>query len=144
MLDAIASVDWYSVPGPADLYRPVDAWSGLRDLARARGHSEAASAASRLAGGGIIHDHSGTVFPSAVLATPILLRIAEHGNGTAQAAALELIEESLLFRPWPRFARTEEGVRLCCAIAGHVHTCAQHLAALGSRSRSLLTTAGRH
>ncbi|MCY9785260.1 hypothetical protein KIK06_15360 [Nocardiopsis sp. EMB25] len=144
MIDTIDSPDWGLVPGPANHYRPATVRDGLQGLTRARGHTDAASAASLLAGGGIIHDHSGTVLPSAVPATPILLQIAEEGCNAAQAAALELIEDALDFRPWPGFARTRDQVRLCCAIADHVHARAPALARFGDRSRSLLRAAREH
>ncbi|WP_304454795.1 hypothetical protein [Nocardiopsis sp. YSL2] len=144
MLDAIEAIDWRSVPGPADYYRPEAAREGLHDLARARGHTEAASAASRLAGGGVIHDHSGTVFPAAVPAAPLLLQIAQERTGATQVAALELVENALNFRPWPGFVRTRRGVRLCCAIAHHLHARAPALDQLRAGGRSLLTTARNH
>ncbi|NYH51422.1 hypothetical protein HNR06_001011 [Nocardiopsis arvandica] len=144
IVDAIEAVDWNSLPGPADYYRPTAAREGLHNLARARGHTEAASAASHLAGGGIIHDHSGTVFPAAVLATPLLLQIAEERTGAAQTAALELVEDTLNFRPWPGFVRTQRGVRLCCAITDHIHAPAPNLYQLGHEGHSLLTTAREH
>ncbi len=144
MVDAVEAVDWDSFPGPADYYRPAAAREGLRSIARARGRLEAASAASRLAGGGIIHDHSGTVLPSAVSATPFLLQIAQTSDSAVQEAALELIEDALNFRPSPGFFRTQDEVRLCCAIADHVHVHRPALGRLGHRSRALISTAQEH
>lgn len=144
MIDEIHAVDWASVPGPAGYYRSVAAREGLEALARARGHTEAASASSLLAGGGIVHDHSGTVLPAAVPATPLLLRIAREGHDAARPAVWELVEDALSFRPWPGFVRAESGVRLCCAIAGHVHVRARALEEFGERSRPLLASAEGH
>ncbi|GAB2504685.1 hypothetical protein [Nocardiopsis aegyptia] len=144
MIDAIEAIDWCSVPGPTDYYRPEAALEGLHDLARARGRTEAASAASHLAAGGIMHDHSGTVVPAAVPAAPLLLQIAQKRTSAAQAAALELVEDALNLHSWPGFARTRGQVRLCCAIADHVHARAPFLAGLGGPSRSLLATAREH
>ena len=116
----------------------------VSEVSHARGRMDAASAASLLAGGGIIHDHSGTVLPAAVPAAPILLQIAEKGCSGVQEAALELIVNALDFRPWPGFVRTRDQVRLCCAIADHVHARAPALARFGDRSRRLLRAAREH
>lgn len=144
MVDAIEAVDWDSLPGPPDYYRPAAVREGLRSLACAQGRLEAASAASGLAGGGIIHDHSGTVFPSAVSAAPLLLQIAQASDSAVQEAVLELIEDALNFRPFPGFFRTQNEVRLCCAITAHIHAHRFALARLGNRSRSLISTAQEH
>ncbi|WP_121180286.1 hypothetical protein [Nocardiopsis sp. Huas11] len=144
MIDAIVTTGWEAIPGPADYYRPAAAREDLLGLAHACGRTDAASAASLPAEGGIVHDHSGTVLPAAVQAAPILLGIADQGCDAARAAALELLEDALCFRPWRGSARTQRAVRLCCAIAAHIHTRGPALAGLGARSRSLLATAREH
>ncbi|WP_329252753.1 hypothetical protein OG417_09475 [Actinoallomurus sp. NBC_01490] len=168
VLDAIEAVDWSVVPGrrQPDLrelgvecgpsrqlpytvwYSPERVADGLRDLAGATSNLQAALAASRLRGGGILHDHSGAVFPAAVVAAPILLDIAEHGHPKARAACLSLLRESLELYPLADYTRIDtisaDGVPLCCAIAEHVRTRRDALSAQGPGAKSLLAEAAQH
>ncbi|MEU3265617.1 hypothetical protein [Streptomyces bacillaris] len=91
MLNAIGAVDWGALPGPALRYEPDRVAVGLRALATATGPVQAADAGTLLAGGGLVHDHSGEVFPAAVTAAPLLLAIVRHGHPSAGATALGLL-----------------------------------------------------
>ncbi|MFE4663619.1 hypothetical protein ACFRI7_02175 [Streptomyces sp. NPDC056716] len=73
MLEGIDAVDWGSVPGRPGWYEPDRAARGLRALAEAANLPQAAEAGSLLGGGGIVHGHSGAMFPAAVAATPLTL-----------------------------------------------------------------------
>ncbi|GAA3483362.1 hypothetical protein [Streptomyces yanii] len=148
VLDAIDAVDWAAVPGRAGWYRPGDAASGLRDLASAAGLVAVAEAASRLAGGGLVHGHSGAVFPAAVIAAPILLDIVEGGLPSAGRAALGLLDEALSSYPFAGDTRvgTPYGaaVPLCCALADHIRARRELLAGHGRAGTSLLAEAAGH
>jgi hypothetical protein len=168
VLDAIEAVDWSAVPGrrqpePEDAggkddpsalppytvwYTPEYVADGLRDLARATSNLQAAIAASRLRAGGIIHDHSGALFPAAVAAAPILLDIAEHGHPKARSACLELLSESLERDPLAGYNRINTSsagnVPLCCAIAEHLRARHDYLFAQGRIGKSLLARAAQH
>ncbi|WP_345364034.1 hypothetical protein [Actinoallomurus liliacearum] len=148
VLDSINAVDWAAIPGRAGWYSPECAAAGLRDLASATSNLEAAKAASRLAGGGIIHDHSGAVFPAAVVAAPFLLDILEHGRPKAQGAALDLLSCSLTHEPFAGYTRVDtpsvKGVPLCCAIAEQIRARDDALGAQGHGARSLLADTAEH
>ncbi|MET8772197.1 hypothetical protein [Streptomyces sp. NPDC004658] len=148
MLDAIDVVDWGALPGHPDWYEPARAARGLRALAEAGNLVEAAEAGSLLGGGGIVHGHSAAVFPAAVVATPLLLDIAQHGHPAARATALGLVDEALSSYPHAGYTRvtTSYGaaVPICCAIAGHLRARTAFLAELGKRGRALLAEAAEH
>ncbi|MFD4025306.1 hypothetical protein ACFWRV_17575 [Streptomyces sp. NPDC058576] len=148
MLNAIAAVDWSRVPGPAGLYEPDRAATGLRALATATGLVRAADAGSLLAGGGLVHDHSGAVFPSAVVAAPFLLAIVRHGHPEAGATALGLLDDALAFAARDERTRVAtpyaEAVPICCALADHLRGEADLLAASGPEGRRLLADAAEH
>ncbi|MFE6703068.1 hypothetical protein [Streptomyces sp. NPDC057718] len=112
MLEAIDAVSWGDLPGP-DLYEPDRVATGLRALATATGLVRAAGAGSRLAGGGLVHDHSGAVFPSVVVAAPILLAIVRDGHPDAGATALGLLDDALAF------ATCDRHTRVATPYAGH-------------------------
>ncbi|MGW4233077.1 hypothetical protein ACWEF9_28010 [Streptomyces sp. NPDC004980] len=148
MTDAADTVDWHAVPGPPDRYEPDRVAAGLRTLAAATNQVQAARAGSLLGCGGIVHDHSGEVFPAAAAAAPLLLDIARHGHVAARDAALGLLDEALSFVPHPAYARAAtshgETVRICCAVAGHVRSRADFLAGLGRTGKLLLADAAAH
>ncbi|MET8658522.1 hypothetical protein [Streptomyces griseus] len=148
VLEAIDAVNWGDLPGPRGLYEPDRVASGLRDLATASGLVRAAGAGSLLAGGGLLHDHSGTVFPAAVTAAPILLAIVRDGPPDAGATALGLLDDALAFAACDRRTRVRtpyaEAVPLCCALADHVRHHTGPLAASGAEGRRLLADAARH
>lgn len=148
MLDEIDAVDWGSVPGHPDRYEPDRAVQGLRALAEAANLPQAAQAGSWLGGGGIVHGHSGAVFPAAVVAVPLLLDIAELGHPAAGATALGLIDEALSCHPHAGYTRVVgpdgSAVPLCCAIAHRLRARTDFLAGLGRRGRSLLADAAVH
>ncbi len=121
--DAIDAVDWGALPGHPDWYAPVLAARGMRALADAAHLVQAAEAGSLLGGGGIVHGHSGAVFPAAAVAVPLLLDIARHGRPAARDTALGLVDEALSSYPHAGYTRvtTPEGpVPICCAIAHQV------------------------
>ncbi|MGW8884592.1 hypothetical protein [Streptomyces sp. NPDC055749] len=148
MLDAIDAVDWAAVPGHSDWYEPDRVATGLRALASATNLVQAAAAGSLLGCGGIVHDHSGAVFPAAAVATPFLLDIAQQGHPAARDAALGLLDEALSFSPQAGYARvaTSHGraVPVCCAIAHHLRSRADFLAGQGREGRNLLADAAEH
>jgi hypothetical protein len=127
MADGIEAddVDWQAVAGPSGYYRPEVVGPALHALATATGAARAARAAAALAGGGIVHDHSGAVWPAAAFAAPILLDILEHGHPAARTAAGDLLCDSLVFLPRKGYSRVRTAVAaalpVCCAIAYHVH-----------------------
>ncbi|MFJ9394419.1 hypothetical protein ACIRQT_05965 [Streptomyces californicus] len=167
MLAAIDAVDWSRIPvaatpsevaglpapnlpyGPLDLYEPDRVAVGLRALATATGLVRAADAGSLLAGGGLLHDHSGTVFPSAVTAAPFLLAIVRDGHPHAAATALGLLHDALAFsisdgvrtRVVTPYA---DAVPICCALADHLRGEAGLLAASGAVGGWLLADAAHH
>ncbi|MFC8623644.1 hypothetical protein [Streptomyces anulatus] len=148
VLEAIEAVDWDDLPGPSDLYDPARAATGLRALATATGLVPAADAGSLLAGGGLVHDHSGTVFPAAVVAAPCLLAIARHGHPEAGATALGLFDDALAFATRDGSTRVAtpyaEAVPICCALADHLRGGADLLAARGREGKRLLADAAEH
>ncbi|MFR9793860.1 hypothetical protein ACL07V_35300 [Streptomyces sp. MB22_4] len=148
MLEEIDAVDWGGVPGHPDWYEPDRAARGLRALAEAGNLVQAAKARSQLDGGGIVHGHSAAVFPAAVMATPLLLDIAQHGHPAAKAAALGLIDEALSSYPHAGYTRVAApdgaAVPLCCAIAHHLRARTDFLVGLGRRGKSLLADAAAH
>lgn len=134
--------------GPA---RPVRAGSCRRGAAHPGRRDESGPGGpggSLLGCGGIVHDHSGEVFPAAAEAAPLLLDIARHGHVAARDAALGLLDEALSFVPHPAYARAAtphgETVRICCAVAGHVRSRAGFLAGLGRTGKVLLADAAAH
>ncbi|ELP61862.1 hypothetical protein ACKI1I_21350 [Streptomyces turgidiscabies] len=148
MLDEIDAVDWGSIPGRPDWYEPDRAAHGLRALSEAANLVQAAKAGSQLGGGGIVHGHSGAVFPSAVVATPLLLDIVERGHPAAGAVALGLLDEALSCCPHAGYTRVvaPDGLALplCCAIADRVRARTDLLVGLGKRGKSLLAEAAAH
>jgi hypothetical protein len=144
----IESVDWAAIDGRAGWYSPEDAAAGMRDLASATTGLAAAKAASRLAAGGILHGHSGAVFPAAVVAAPLLLDIVEHGHPPAKDAAFGLLDEALDCDPFSGHTRIDtpsaKGVPLCCAMAQHIRARRDLLAGRGKAGRSLLARADEH
>lgn len=119
-------MDWHAVPGPQDFYQPDVVGPSLERLAAAKGTATAASAASRLFSGGLIHDSTGTLLPAAAVAAPLLLDIVQHGHPAARSAAAALLGDSMDFYPLSGHTRASAGfasaVPICCAIAHHVHT----------------------
>lgn len=148
LLQAIEAVDWGGLPGPADLCEPARAATGLRALATAAGLVRAADAGSLLAGGGLVHDHSGAVFPAAVAAAPLLLAIARHGHPEAGATALGLLDDALAFATGDQYTGVAtphaEAVPICCALADHLRGGAGLLAARGREGEGLLADAAGH
>ncbi len=147
VLEAIDAVSWGDLPGP-DLYEPDRVATGLRALATATGLVQAAGAGSRLAGGGLVHDHSGAVFPSVVVAAPILLAIVRDGHPDAGATALGLLDDALAFATCDRHTRVATpyagAVPICCALADHLRSHAGLLAASEPEGRWLLADAAHH
>ncbi|MGW0548112.1 hypothetical protein [Streptomyces altiplanensis] len=148
MLDAIDAVDWGAIPGHPDWYEPDRVASGLRALADAANLIQVAEAGSLLDGGGIIHGHSGAVFPAAAVAAPLLLDIAQQGHPAARDAVLSLLDEALSFIPHAGYTRLAtpygKAVPLCCAIADHLRSRADFLAGLGRMGKLLLADAAEH
>lgn len=148
MLDAIDAVDWSAVPGHPDWYEPERVATGLRSLAGATNLIQAAEAGSLLGCGGIVHDHSGAVFPAAAVAAPLLLDIAQQGHPAARGAALGLLDEALSFSPQAGYTRvvTPDGqsVPICCAIAHHLRSRAEFLGRQDREGKVLLADAAEH
>ncbi|MFJ6088374.1 hypothetical protein ACIQI8_44195 [Streptomyces sp. NPDC092369] len=148
MLDEIDAVDWGSIPGHLDWYEPERAVRGLRALAEAADLAQAAEAGSRLGGGGVVHGHSAAVFPAAVVATPLLLDIAQQGHPAARDTALGLLDEALSCYPHAGYTRAMApdgtAVPICCAIAHHLRARTDFLVGLGERGKSLLADAAAH
>ncbi|MEU6666038.1 hypothetical protein [Streptomyces sp. NPDC046727] len=148
MLDEIDAVDWGSIPGHPDWYEPGRAACGLSTLAEATNLVQAAESGSRLAGGGIVHGHSAAVFPAAVVATPLLLDIAQQGHPAARDTALGLLAEALSCYPHAGYTRVMApdgtAVPICCAIAHHLRARTDFLVGLGKRAKSLLAVAAEH
>ncbi|TXS18273.1 MULTISPECIES: hypothetical protein [Streptomyces] len=148
MRDAIDAVDWSAVPGHPDWYEPEHASRGLRALADAVHLVRAAEAGSLLGGGGIVHGHSGAVFPAAAVAAPLLLDIVQHGHPAAGETALGLLDEALSFRPRPGYTRVlpphGAAVPICCVIADHVRARTAPLSRMGSTGKALLADAAEH
>ncbi len=139
---AVAAVDWAAVPGHPDWYRPEHAAAGLRTLASAGTSAEVRRAVALLTDGGLVHAHSAAVLPSAAVAAPILLSIAEHGPPLARAAALILLDDALSCSPHAGFTRASDGLPLCCAIAVAARRRATVI--LGHGRRDLLAEITRH
>ena len=148
MRDAIDAVNWHAVPGRPGWYEPDRVRHGLHVLAGAANRVRAAEAGALLGGGGIVHGHSGAVFPAAAVATPLLLDIAEHGHPAARDTALGLVDEALSSWPHAGYTRlsTPDGmsVPLCCAVAHGIRTRTDFLVGLGKRGRALLADAAEH
>lgn len=148
VLEKIDAVKWGDLPGPRDLYEPDRVATGLRALATAKGLVQAAGAGSLLAGGGLVHDHSGAVFPAAVTAAPILLAIVRDGHPDAGATALGLLDDALAFAVCDRRTRVAtsyaEAVPICCALADQLRRHAGLLATSGAEGRWLLADAAHH
>ncbi|MEU0300285.1 hypothetical protein ABZ252_12575 [Streptomyces sp. NPDC006175] len=147
-MDAVDAVAWDSVPGHPDWYEPDRAARGLRALSEATNLVQAAEAGSQLGGGGLVHDHSGAVFPAAVVAAPLLLDIAERGHPAARDTALALLDEALSFRPQAGYTRMDAPggteMPLCCALAHRLRERADVLPGLGRRGKWLLADASAH
>lgn len=95
-----------------------------------------------------MHDHSGTVFPAAVVAAPFLLAIARHGRPEDGATALGLLDDALAFAIRDGSTRVatpySEAVPICCALADHLGGGADLLAARGCEGERLLADAAGH
>ncbi|WP_308293627.1 hypothetical protein [Streptomyces sp. RM72] len=148
MLDEINAVDWDSLSGHPEWYEPDRAARGLRALAEAANLVQAAEAGSQLGNGGIVHGHSAAVFPAAVVATPLLLDIAQRGHPAARHTALGLLDEALSCWPHAGYTRVAApdgtAVPLCCAIADHLRERTEFLVGLGRRGKALLADAAAH
>lgn len=148
MLSEIESVDWDALPGHPDWYEPDRVPAGLRALDGARNLVQAADAGSLLGCGGIVHDHSGAVFPAAAVAAPFLLDIAQQGHPTARGAALGLLDEALSFVPQAGYTRVAgpagQAHPICCAVAHHLRSRTDFLVGQGAMGRSLLADAAEH
>lgn len=148
VLDEIDAVAWDAIPGHPRWYEPDRVARGLRGLAEAANLVQAAEAGSQLGGGGIVHGHSAAVFPAAVVATPLLLDIAQQGHPVARDIALGLIDEALSSWPHDGYTRVAapcgSAVALCCAIAQHLRDRTDFLVSLGKRGKSLLADAAEH
>lgn len=147
--DAIDAVDWSTVPAPpSPYYRPEVITDSLKELATATTLDQVADAASRLAGGGIVHGHSGMVFPSASWAAPLLLDIVEQGHPRARAAAVGLLDDALCFHPPAGYNRViteyETHVPICCAVARSVRNRRDVVLAQRRPGKRLLTEARLH
>ncbi|WP_097866939.1 hypothetical protein, partial [Streptomyces sp. rh34] len=116
--------------------------------ATAAGLVRAADAGSLLAGGGLVHDHSGAVLPAAVAAAPLLLAIARHGHPAAGATALGLLDDALAFATRDQYTRVAtpyaEAAPICCALADHLRSGSGLLAARGREGKRLLADAAGH
>ncbi|MFI0352272.1 hypothetical protein [Actinomadura sp. 9N407] len=147
-MEAIGSVDWASIAGRPDWYDPECAAAGMRELAAATSNLAAAVAATRLRGHGILHDHSGAVFPAAAVAAPLLLDIVERGHPAAKNAAVVLLNDALDFEPFSGYTRIDvpsaRAVPLCCAIAECVRARRDLLTGYGKEGRSLLERTAEH
>lgn len=154
-IDAIAAIDavnWSAIPNPTGDQSddPERVAHALRLLTVSTTANETGDAASLLAGGGFVHEHSGMVFPAACTATPILLDLVEHGRRPRiKAAALGLVFDALCFLPPAGLNRVDtahgDNVPLCCATAWHIRT--RRPAALlahGRYGRQLLEEAELH
>ncbi|MFD6278604.1 hypothetical protein ACFWFI_24005 [Streptomyces sp. NPDC060209] len=148
MLDEIDAVDWDSIPGHPDWYESDRAGLGLRALSEATNSVQAADAGSQLGGGGIVHGHSGAVFPAAAVAAPLLLDIAQQGHPAARDTALGLLDEALSCYPHAEYTRVQApdgtAVPICCAIAHHLRDRTDFLVGLGKRGKYLLVDAAAH
>lgn len=148
MLDAIDAVNWAAVAGPPDWYEPDRVAPGLRALTGATNVIQAAKGGSLLGCGGIVHDHSGSVFPAAAVAAPFLLDIAQRGHPAARDTALGLLDEALSFVPHAGYTRVAtpggEAVRICCALAHEVRSRAGFLSGQAQEGRFLLEAAAGH
>lgn len=117
-------MDWHSVPGPPDWYNPDGVAAALRDLAAATSVNAASGPYGLLVDEGLVHDHSGAVFPAAAFAAPILLDIVADGHPVAQDHARQLLYYSMYNIPHRGYQRVDtdyaHGVPICCAVAYHV------------------------
>lgn len=148
MLDEIDAVDWGSIPGHPDWYEPGRAARGLSTLAAAANLVQSAEAGALLAGGGIVQGHSAAVLPAAVVATPLLLDIAQQGHPAARDTALGLLDEALSCSPHAGYTRVTApdgtAVPICCAIAHQLRARTDFLVGLGKRGKSLRAVAAEH
>lgn len=142
------AVDWRALPGPPGWYRPEAAASGLRRLSAATNAVQVAEAASLLAGGGLVHGHSGAVFPAAVVAAPFLLSLLNDAHPSRNDAVLGLLDEAFECDPFPGYHRVpavgRAGAPLCCGLAQHLRERRALLLRYGRPARSLLAEADRH
>jgi hypothetical protein len=122
----MTNVDWHAIPGRPGWYDPDKVAPSLRDLATTKSEKEAARLFSCLANWGILHNHSGTVYPAAVAAAPILLDILERGHRVARERAGELLSLSMFLSSCPGYDRVDtdyaQAVPICCAVAHHVRS----------------------
>lgn len=91
----MSAVDWQAVPGPAGWYEPDCVEPALRALAAATSVREASAPSSVLHNTGLLHEHSGTVYPAAAFAAPALLDIVEHGHPVVRVIAADLLTQAM-------------------------------------------------
>jgi hypothetical protein len=144
----LVAVDWSALPGPPGVYRPELVEPNLRALESARGSVEAARAASGLADGGLLHDHSGVVLPAAAAAAPRLAAVVADGHPAARAAAVRLLDAALQFWPADGFGRlaTADGhlLPLCSLLAREVRHAHRQLGSAAGFRPELVCAAAEH
>ncbi|MFE5567396.1 hypothetical protein ACFQ68_20595 [Amycolatopsis japonica] len=106
-MDAWTTVDWIAVPGPA-WYRPDAAADAVRDLAASVSADGAALAVGRLVDA-VGNDHRGTLYPAAVPAVSVLLKVIRDLPGKPRIEALGvLLDWWGCFAPEPGYARIQD------------------------------------
>lgn len=130
MFEAIETIDWAAVPGPAGLYQPGKVALALRALALSTDEASADAAIRPLEDGGLFDRNCGCVHPASLVAAPVLMDIAEHGPAAAFGAVCVLLRGALTGCPW-----VEDGTDalLCCAIAESVRARAALFEARGGQ-----------
>ncbi|WP_431960836.1 hypothetical protein [Actinacidiphila sp. bgisy160] len=148
LLTEIDAVNWNAIPSPRPRPRTADARDGLRALAAARDLDSVASAVAALTSGSLLRGGNGEVLPGAVVATPFLLDIAEHGHPHARESAVVLVDRAMRSAPLAGFSRfrTTAGhdAPLCCAIAELVRDRRDSLAECGRSGKYLLKASDAH
>ncbi|RSN19900.1 hypothetical protein DL990_40755 [Amycolatopsis sp. WAC 01416] len=106
-MDGWTTVDWFAVPGPT-WYRPEAAAGAVRDLAASVSADGAALAVGRLVDA-VGNDHRGTLYPAAVPAVSVLLRVIRDLPGKPRIEALGvLLDWWGCFAPEPGYASTQD------------------------------------
>ncbi|MFE6610109.1 hypothetical protein [Amycolatopsis sp. NPDC057786] len=102
--EAMNPGNWSALPGP-EWYRPAEAAGAVATLETpASKDSSAALAVGRLAGA-VSNDHAGTLYPAAVPAVTVLLRVVRDRPGKPRAEALTvLLDWWGCFAPEPGYA----------------------------------------
>ncbi|MEU8577184.1 hypothetical protein [Streptomyces asoensis] len=89
-----------------------------------------------------------TIAIRSVVATPLLLDIAQQGHSAARDTASGLLDEALSCYPHAGYTRAMAldgtAVPICCAIAHHLQARTDFLVELGKRGKSLLADAAAH